>query len=563
MSGGRPTHHVWKCYEHCTEATGPKAICRGCDLKMGAVVHRMVKHADLCKSLTEKGLWTKPPAVSLKRVADSDPDADSATNTAKSPKVASPSLSPTTLGKPVQQTLVGCVRTGKAEVDQLNRQLCKCVVATNIPFAVVDHPEFIKLCSMLRPGCKLASAELVAGKLLDQLFSETVDTVKAQVSGDMASLLIDGWSNLRNDPVLGVSVALPGRSYLVSTVDTTGNPHTGEYLQEVVEEHIEYVSSLLGVKVVAVATDNASNMEKMRELLDDSLFTFGCQAHILNLLAKDIIQNFTATKDRVVSVLKSFRNVHALAASLKGANLGHPPLPCETRWTSLRDSLEYFCKNWAKLVELGDEYGDADLRKSVSDTNTRENAHTLLSRIDPVVHALNRMQKDEVTIAKGVEIWLDLVSEFPTCGQTSLVKGRAACALECPFFLAANCLDPRFLGKRLSPARVSLARKFMALISDAHSAQFTDFLAQRSPFSKELFECPGAPLSWWQLGARSGFPGELCDMACRLMVCMATSASLERCFSTVRITYGMLRTRLGVEKAGKLAFLYRWLNNRR
>ena len=52
-------------------------------------------------------------------------------------------------------------------------------------------------------------------------------------------------------------------------------------------------------------------------------------------------------------------------------------------------------------------------------------------------------------------------------------------------------------------------------------------------------------------------------MASQLLSCEATSASIERFFSTLRITYGLLRTQFGVEKAGKLAFCYRWLNQKR
>ena len=63
------------------------------------------------------------------------------------------------------------------------------------------------------------------------------------------------------------------------------------------------------------------------------------------------------------------------------------------------------------------------------------------------------------------------------------------------------------------------------------------------------------------VGARSGFPAELCDMANRLLSCEATFASIERLFSTLRVTYGLLRSELGVKKAGELTFRCHWLYN--
>ena len=50
------------------------------------------------------------------------------------------------------------------------------------------------------------------------------------------------------------------------------------------------------------------------------------------------------------------------------------------------------------------------------------------------------------------------------------------------------------------------------------------------------------------------------DMADSLVSAVASSAGLERHFSTMGMNYGTLRSRLGVEKARKLCFLYKQLN---
>ena len=53
---------------------------------------------------------------------------------------------------------------------------------------------------------------------------------------------------------------------------------------------------------------------------------------------------------------------------------------------------------------------------------------------------------------------------------------------------------------------------------------------------------------------------KLVDFALGLVEGAPNSAGLERIFSTAGITYVSLRSRIGVEKCGKLAFLYRELN---
>ena len=65
--------------------------------------------------------------------------------------------------------------------------------------------------------------------------------------------------------------------------------------------------------------------------------------------------------------------------------------------------------------------------------------------------------------------------------------------------------------------------------------------------------------SWWKGGLRMGFDPILVDVACSIVEAVSSSAGLERYFSTMGLTYGRLRSSLGVEKAGKLSFLFRQL----
>lgn len=75
-------------------------------------------------------------------------------------------------------------------------------------------------------------------------------------------------------------------------------------MADVAETAIKEVEQEFQVKVVAVVTDNASNMKAMRGKMDDKLFTFGCQSHILNLLCGDIGANHTMITEKVVTILK-------------------------------------------------------------------------------------------------------------------------------------------------------------------------------------------------------------------------------------------------------------------
>ena len=62
---------------------------------------------------------------------------------------------------------------------------------------------------------------------------------------------------------------------------------------------------------------------------------------------------------------------------------------------------------------------------------------------------------------------------------------------------------------------------------------------------------------WWAVRKQMDFDSQLVDIATDLVGACASSASLERHFSTLGYTYGSLRNRLGVERAGKLTFLFK------
>ena len=124
----------------------------------------------------------------------------------------------------------------------------------------------------------------------------------------------------------------------------------------------------------------------------------------------------------------------------------------------------------------------------------------------------------------------------------------------------ANVLDHRFRGGRLSAEQHALAKGFADSLGVLPSLQL--YLAKEQPFLSKLFEQQSSSYTWWAAGLQSGFPLDLAELAVCLAACEATTASLERPFSTLRHMYGDLRTNLGAEKAGKMALTFRFLNHK-
>ena len=152
----------------------------------------------------------------------------------------------------------------------IDYQLAKMTYATNCPFSLVEHNEFIKLMSILQPGYKPPTRYDVGGRLLDEVHTSMLADCKDRLGGETVSMALAGWSNVHNEPVVYVLVTSEkGQSFIMSTIDTSGYSHTSEYLQEVASEAVCSTEEQFACRVGSFVMDNAANMLKMRKNLAD------------------------------------------------------------------------------------------------------------------------------------------------------------------------------------------------------------------------------------------------------------------------------------------------------
>ena len=149
----------------------------------------------------------------------------------------------------------------------------------------------------------------VAGPLLDQLYEEEYVRCMDDVSGKLGTLSVDGWTTCSHDPVLAVGLFVNQDSYFLDAIDTNGVSHTAENLLTAVTAAIQKAEETMQVSIVGFVTDSASNMVRCRELLAEKrpqTISVGCQAHWMNLLAKDIVQLAKAVMDKITNILTFF-----------------------------------------------------------------------------------------------------------------------------------------------------------------------------------------------------------------------------------------------------------------
>ena len=398
---GRHQDSIWYHFDKILQPgkTGCRAKCKSCSKDMQGIVSRMKQHYVACSlDSTDQDTSTPPPAALPSPTPPSSP-------TPATKRPASPPRSPSLLKRQRLDNFL--VQTSASEKAALDQQCARFLFATNSSFNQVEHPEFTKLVSMLRPGYTPRSRHDVGNKHLDQVHESLESECREQLQDKPVCMSLDGWSNIHNEPIVCASVTdQEGHTFVTETVDTSGHSHCSEYLQEVAETAINNTERWYGCKVRSFVTDNAANMTKMRrQLAEDNelIISYGCSAHILNLLAKDV--EISGVKEHVVHIVKYFRNTHLPAAWYKQAGGKKLVLPQDVRWNTLADCLKSYLDNWPLLVKVCDDNKkviDSTIANKVKDLTLKGHAQDYLDRMTLIAIAL---VKSRVTLAASVMQW--------------------------------------------------------------------------------------------------------------------------------------------------------------
>lgn len=462
------------------------------------------------------------------------------------------------------------ITTTKSQKQVLDQEVANYIFATNTPFHAVEHPQFIKMVQKLRPGYVPPNRKQVGGDLLENAFSDVLEQYSNELKGKTVCLAIDGWSNVHNEPVVCASLTSEGKVFLVSTVDSQAR-HTAEHLLEIAESTAEKCQERYGCFVRSLVTDNAANMAKMRRELgkkDDKLIAYGCSAHLLNLLAQDL--QIQGIKEHVTQIIKYFRNHHVPGSLYKEGGGKMLVMPADTRWNTMADSIESYLQNWDILVKICKEHSDdidKQIIRKVNDRALRRFAEDYLERLKPIAVALDKLQREDALISDAVEVWHKLVGDLQECltEQEDLDKlfKRKQTALTSSHLLG-NLIDPRYQGRSLTAEEINSVEEYVEENFPQFLPTLMKYRGKTIPFKEMYFKADVvnalSPLAWWK-----HFSDDIKDsmkVPAQLHTAVASSAGIERVFSTFGLVQSKIRNRLGNEKAAKLVTVFKHFNRK-
>lgn len=144
------------------------------------------------------------------------------------------------------------VRTSAEVKDNLDLQVARFFFSANIPFSTFENKQFLKLTEMLRPGYQPPNRKKLAGELLDKVNEEVISSTKTEMEKDDRPLILmqDGWSNVKNDPIIAHSIHNGTKPHLLSITDPGANKKTAEYCASLAEEAIAHVKESFNKEVL-------------------------------------------------------------------------------------------------------------------------------------------------------------------------------------------------------------------------------------------------------------------------------------------------------------------------
>ncbi|CAH1736275.1 unnamed protein product [Aphis gossypii] len=395
--------------------------------------------------------------------------------------------------------------------------------------------------------------------------------------------MCDGWTNIRRESIINYVITTP-QPLFYKTSSTGAESHTAIFIAK----EISVVLNEVGPKkVLGIVTDNAKNMKGAWKILQEKynhLQPYGCVAHGLNLLAKDIssIESIAIIVNKGKEIVKEIIFSHRLDAIFKEKQVDKKitlKLPVCTRWGSHVIFLNSIIKNRSALRSVAiDERAEYLLSNTtkiqlLDDTfwNTTTQLYDILK---PISNWITQIESDTPQLSLVPTIFMDIKNNFEqiltpshilydkTSRIMSFLKKRTDFCTK-SIHKAAHLLDPMLKEKNLMPEEemegiecISNVARYTDNIDEATVlAEFAQYKVKEGLWSKEFVWNTVNKVSattWWNGLCSSS---QLSKIATKILQLPPTSAACERTFSSYSNIHTVKRNCLTNDRAGKLVYI--------
>lgn len=487
-----------------------------------------------------------------------------------------------------QQSQSSTVENIDDKRSDIDRKIASYFYRTGISFRIVESEAFKEMIRALNPDYakKIPTAKALSGRFLDEKYDDYTKQLNNIISNTQnLTLVSDGWTDVNSDHIVNFSLKAPNqRPFFYSSIDTSGISQTAAAVAAPIIRIIEEIGP---EKFIAVVTDNAAVMKAAWKIIENKfghISAYGCSAHCVNLLIKDLL-NSSQSSDTVKDaekVIKFFKNHHIVKAKLdakrKAKNVNKTlSMPVSTRWLSMHTSLSSLLRLKYCMIEVLDEDGEiikqiqpkantAAVIDLVKSTEFWTELKTVVKQIDLPSKTINKLERDDEPLSSVYESFTKMFESFDgDLEAKKIVKKRLDFIYKTNTGLA-YMLTPKYAadGYYFGNDKIDIlssATEFSERIdpeikdSVGHEiVTYMDEMASASEKHKEMLH-KMTSTNYWRLFGKEKYPN-LFKIAQPISEMISSSATAERVWSIFRFIHSRLRNRLTKERVNKLVFIY-------
>lgn len=313
------------------------------------------------------------------------------------------------------------------------------------------------------------------------------------------------------------------------------------------------------------------------------MFAVGCASHTLNLLLKDIVklENFKICNEIVTKIIKYIKKRHVELAYFEKIqkekyenNKKTLKLPSQTRWGGCVIMMESFLCNREALEATAicqDLNVDKNIKQHLLTEDIWIKVTSFLNILKPISVATTKLESDSAVLSEVPQMFeyvrdnvrnalspCEIINDDDEIYIIEAIRKRQD-FVEKPIHFAANILDPRYRGLKLSPDKISMGQEFIhqyAEIQKKNTGKVMSNLAEYRAKSG-FYSQPGIwsaadhvePRTWWKGLCNCQI---LSSIAKRLLSVPPSSASCERNWSLFGNTLTRPRNRMTTDRLQKL-----------
>jgi hypothetical protein len=518
------------------------------------------------------------------------------------------SMTQTTLGTPFKRDHV-----------KLNNLLVDYVVEGN-SFRSTEMPGLRNIIGYFDSKVKLWNRKRIKEELMNRYISERLHLKSILGSSkSKISFTTDLWTSPNNKSFMAITYHFLDprfdlKSGILDFIPFSGS-HAGVKLSEAFKKCMDEFD-INPSKIMAITLDNASNNNSFiqdllsKDILESVSQQIRCFAHILNLIAKSVMEMMESFISRIRAVVKKIHTSPQQAEIYETfCRLADPPftavkpvLDCETRWNSVYDMLAYAIKHKTPITEtikhtkqatIEDiEWVNAEILTEVLKPILLATQATCGEKFSTISEMLPHMDAIQNLFHKNQQIFIqhNVQSPFVKSMMNGLDKLMKYANIQSNFCTVSVILDPRLKIKyfkeendddfakdcldafKLFYEEYKIETSDIELYDNCNSTPKTScipFLNNRlnkrqridgdelqTYLDTELACADCNPLEWWVNNSLK-FP-TLASMALDFLAIPATSACSERSFSSARIIMPYNRTQLHASTLQGLVCLRNW-----